>query len=64
MDQKLDRRCPHAGFHTGRARYRRSTTRLHYVVVCDDCDAELRQVSEIEYVPTFAPDGRPPRAGY
>jgi hypothetical protein len=62
MDLASARRCGHAGFHTGQSRYRRSTRRLRYVVVCDDCLAELRELAEIEYVPVFRPDGGPAHA--
>jgi hypothetical protein len=57
MELASTRRCGHAGFHTGQARYQRSTRRLRYVVVCDDCLAELRELAEIDYVPVFRPEG-------
>ena len=49
--------CEHDGYHTGQGRYSHETGRLHYVVVCDDCQAELREVSVVEYRPVYDPHG-------
>jgi hypothetical protein len=34
-----------------------ATGRLRYVVICDDCGAELREVTELDYQPDFDPHG-------
>jgi hypothetical protein len=54
--------CEHVGFHTGRGRYDQAAGRLRYVVVCDDCDAEVRELESQDYRPQFAPQGMPEAA--
>ena len=49
--------CTHDGFHSGQGRYSQATGRLRYVVICDDCHAELREVTELNYRPDFDPHG-------
>jgi hypothetical protein len=49
--------CDHQGFHTGEGRYDAKSRTLRYVVVCDICRAELREVSAEIYAPTFDPRG-------
>ena len=49
--------CTHDGFHSGQGRYSQATGRLRYVVICDDCGAELREVTELDYRPDFDPHG-------
>jgi hypothetical protein len=53
------RTCRHDGYHSGQARYRRDLARLRYVVVCDDCHTELREISSVDYRPQFLGCGRP-----
>ena len=36
--------CSHDGFHSGEGRYERATGTLRYVLVCDTCHAEVREV--------------------
>jgi hypothetical protein len=50
-------KCTHDGFHSGQGRYTQATGRLRYVVICDDCGAELREVTELDYRPDFDPHG-------
>jgi hypothetical protein len=54
--------CEHAGFHTGQGRYDRTAERLRYVIVCDECEAEIRELEAEEYRPRFAPQGLPEAA--
>jgi hypothetical protein len=49
--------CTHDGFHSGQGRYIQATGRLRYVVICDDCGTELREVTELDYQPAFDPHG-------
>jgi hypothetical protein len=49
--------CTHDGFHSGQGRYLQASGRLRYVVICDECGAELREVTELEYRPDFDPHG-------
>ena len=54
--------CEHIGFHTGRGRYDQAAERLRYVVVCDECEAEIRELETQDYRPHFAPPELPPAA--
>jgi hypothetical protein len=45
--------CNHQGFHSGQGRYDVDTKTLRYVVVCEACRAELREVHVQRYEPTF-----------
>jgi hypothetical protein len=49
--------CDHHGFHSGEGRYDATSRTLRYVVVCDACRAELREVSVENYSPRFDPRG-------
>ena len=49
--------CDHQGFHSSEGRYDASAHKLRYVVVCDACRAELREVSNESYAPSFDPHG-------
>ena len=49
--------CDHRGLHSGEGRYDETSRTLRYVVVCDTCHAELREVSIEAYVPQFDPRG-------
>jgi hypothetical protein len=50
--------CSHDGFHSGGSRLSRELGRLRYVIVCDDCLAELREVAAVDYRPRFEAAGR------
>ncbi len=56
-DGAIARMCDHQGFHSGEGRYDASSRTLRYVVVCDACRAELREVSVENYSPAFDPRG-------
>ena len=47
--------CTHEGFHSGQGRYIRETSHLRYVMVCDACLAELREVEVLDYRPAVRP---------
>jgi hypothetical protein len=49
--------CHHDGFHSGQGRYDQQAERLRYVVVCDGCEREIREVEVMSYRPDFAPHG-------
>jgi hypothetical protein len=49
--------CTHGGFHSGQGRYDHGTGMLRYVVVCDDCEAEIAQIRVESYRPSFDPLG-------
>ena len=52
--------CIHDGFHSGEGRYERASGTLRYVLVCDTCHAEVREVLVQSYVPEFNADGNSP----
>jgi hypothetical protein len=45
-------RCPHAGYYSGIGVYARESQILRYVLVCDDCGGEMKQISTVDYVPS------------
>ena len=49
--------CTHNGFHSGEGRYSAETRTLRYVVTCDACGAELREVLVQRYEPAYDPRG-------
>ena len=54
--------CSHDGFHSGEGRYSPESGLLRYVVVCDTCREELRELETQEYRPQFHPGGNPGQA--
>jgi hypothetical protein len=54
--------CEHVGFHTGQGRYDQAAERLRYVMVCDACKAEVRELEAQDYRPRFMPRGLPEAA--
>jgi hypothetical protein len=49
--------CTHEGFHSGQGRYDQETQQLRYVVVCDSCRSEVREVVSERYAPAYDPHG-------
>ena len=49
--------CQHDGFHSGQGRYVPETGSIRYVMVCDLCRTELREVEVLEYRPAYDPGG-------
>jgi len=49
--------CEHVGRHSGQGRYDCATERLRYVLVCEECDAEVRELGSAEYRPRFEREG-------
>jgi hypothetical protein len=49
--------CSHDGFHSGEGRYEPKTQTLRYVMVCDACRAEVREVLVQRYAPEFDAHG-------
>ena len=54
--------CDHVGFHSGRVSYDPLTEQLRYVIICDACEAEVRELETQEYRPAFTPRGLPEAA--
>jgi hypothetical protein len=49
--------CRHDGFHSGEGRYEASTQTLRYVIVCEACRSELREVHVERYSPVYDAHG-------
>jgi hypothetical protein len=45
--------CRHDGFHSATSRYERQAGVLRFVLVCDSCGSEVRQVGRIRYRPRY-----------
>jgi hypothetical protein len=43
--------CDHAEYHSAQTRYAVEVAQLRYVVVCDSCGAELRELGTTDYRP-------------
>jgi hypothetical protein len=44
--------CSHAGYYSGVGLYCKDSRTLRYVLVCDSCGAEVKEVSTVDYVPS------------
>ena len=44
--------CDHNGFHSGVGKLSRDFSAIRFVVVCDGCGEEMREVHVEEYPPT------------
>jgi hypothetical protein len=54
--------CDHVGFHSGRGSYDQLTEQLRYVLICDACEAEVRELEREKYRPRFTERGLPEAA--
>jgi hypothetical protein len=43
--------CRHSGYYTGLGRYVKESRTLRYVLVCDQCGEEMKEISALEYAP-------------
>jgi hypothetical protein len=43
--------CRHSGYYSGLGVYLQELQSLRYVLICDDCGAEMKEVSRLEYTP-------------
>jgi hypothetical protein len=50
------RRCDHSGLHSGVGRYDPRFKAIRFVVVCDHCGAECREVQMEAYEPRYVVD--------
>jgi hypothetical protein len=46
--------CDHDGYFSGQGKYSREAEELRYVLICDECGEEIRQISSERYVPNPA----------
>jgi hypothetical protein len=43
--------CPHEGFYSGLGVYSKESKTLRYVLVCDGCGEEMKEILSQEYAP-------------
>ena len=43
--------CDHSGFHSGVGKMSRESQSIRFVVICDGCGKEMREVHVEEYAP-------------
>jgi hypothetical protein len=43
--------CSHEGYHSGLGLYSHEDLQIRYVLVCDECGAEVREVFTEDYAP-------------
>jgi len=46
-----DECCRHTGYYSGIGLYVRESRILRYVLVCDDCGEEMKELSTLDYAP-------------
>jgi hypothetical protein len=51
------RNCDHSGFHSGLGKLTQDFQSIRFVVVCDVCGEEIREVAVHEYAPSHGPSG-------
>jgi hypothetical protein len=49
--------CDHSGFHSGVGKLSRGFESIRFVLVCDGCGTEIREVHVERYVPDYDPSG-------
>jgi hypothetical protein len=52
--------CDHAGLHSPQGVYSRERGEVRYIIVCDVCGFETREVAREPYRPNFNPAGNDP----
>jgi hypothetical protein len=51
MEVEVQECCPHEGFYSGLGVYSRESQKLRYVLVCDSCGEEMKEIFAQEYAP-------------
>lgn len=49
--------CEHTGFHSAEGKLSREFGSIRFVLTCDDCGEEMREVHVEAYSPDFDPSG-------
>jgi hypothetical protein len=52
----MTRNCDHSGFHSGLGKIAHDSNSIRFVLICDDCGEETREV----YVEEYSPPGDSP----
>jgi hypothetical protein len=53
----MTRNCDHSGFHSGLGKLSQDFGAIRFVLVCDDCGEETREVQTEQYSPDYDPMG-------
>lgn len=53
----MARDCDHSGFHSGIGKISLDFGSIRFVLVCDACGAEMREVHVEHYAPDYDPSG-------
>lgn len=51
--------CDHNGFHSGIGKLSPDFSSIRFVLVCDGCGEEIREVHVEQYAPEYDPSGNP-----
>ena len=51
-DRRAGSRCRHDGYYSGVGVYVHDLQTLRYLLVCDDCGEEMKEISSLDYVPS------------
>jgi hypothetical protein len=51
-DRRAGSRCRHDGYYSGVGFYVHDSQTLRYLLVCDDCGEEMKELSTLDYTPT------------
>lgn len=54
----MGRKCDHTGFHSGLGKLSHDFESIRFVIVCDGCGEEIREVHVENYAPDYDPSGR------
>ena len=55
--------CDHNGFHSGVGKMAQDLLSIRFVLICDDCGEEMREVHVEEYMPARDASGKASRVG-
>jgi hypothetical protein len=44
-------RCGHSGYYSGVGLYSHDERMMRYVLVCDECGEEMKEISSVDYAP-------------
>lgn len=51
-DRRAGSTCRHDGYYSGVGVYAHDSQTLRYVLVCDGCGAEMKEIAAMEYAPS------------
>lgn len=51
MQNQAEDGCSHSGFYSAVGLYSRDSQKLRYVLICDDCGEEMKEILSTDYAP-------------